>query len=78
MKILLIYPHCLEARLSAEDVSVPPIGIYYVGALLKTHHYNVELLNWYDIGKKPDTVQRTLAETRSNRRLRKLYSADND
>lgn len=64
MKILLIYPHCLEARLSAEDVRVPPIGIYYVGALLKAHHYDVEILNWYDIGKKPDMVQQILAEKR--------------
>ncbi|MGM0425882.1 MAG: radical SAM protein [Thermodesulfobacteriota bacterium] len=64
MKILLIYPYCLEARLDAEDVSVPPIGIYYVGALLKAHHFDVEILNWHHARKNPEMVQTTLARKR--------------
>ncbi len=62
MKILLIYPYCLEARLHAEEVSVPPIGIYYVGALLKQNNYDVEILNWYDVNKTPEVIRETLAE----------------
>ncbi|MDZ7697825.1 MAG: radical SAM protein [Deltaproteobacteria bacterium] len=60
MKVLLIYPYCLEARLSAEDVRVPPIGIYYVGALLKSRHYDVEILNWYDARNDPGRIRATL------------------
>lgn len=34
MKIILIYPYFLEERIHEEEVSVPPIGLYYVAALL--------------------------------------------
>ena len=56
MKILLIYPYWLEERKSIEDVIVPPIGIYYVGALLKENHYDVEVLNWYNINETPEKI----------------------
>jgi len=62
MKILLIYPYCLEARLHAEEVSVPPIGIYYVGAVLKEKGYDVEILNWHNINDTPQLIYDTLAE----------------
>jgi len=62
MKILLIYPYCLEARLHAEEVSVPPIGIYYVGAILKENHYDVEILNWHNINETPQLIRQTLVE----------------
>ncbi len=62
MKILLIYPYCLEARLHAEEVSVPPIGIYYVGALLKEKDFDVELLNWHKINETPHKISEILTE----------------
>ena len=62
MKILLIYPNCLEDRLHAEDVRVVPIGLYYVGALLKENLYDVEILNWHDINKTPHKIEETLKE----------------
>jgi hypothetical protein len=43
MKILLIYPYCLEARLHEEDVSIVPIGVYYIAAFLKENNYDVEI-----------------------------------
>lgn len=61
MKILLIYPYCLEDRLHAEDISVPPMGLYYVGAVLKENGFDVEILNWYDIHKTPEKIKETLA-----------------
>ncbi|MCF8081470.1 MAG: radical SAM protein [Deltaproteobacteria bacterium] len=64
MKILLVYPHCLEARLDAEDVSVPPIGMYYVGALLKAHRFDVEILNWHQVGQDQKGIQNTLIQKR--------------
>ncbi|MFH1993786.1 MAG: radical SAM protein [Pseudomonadota bacterium] len=62
MKILLIYPYYLEQRDRTEDVVVPPIGIYYVGAMLKEHHYDVEILNWHSINATPEIIEKTLCE----------------
>jgi len=62
VKILLIYPYCLEDRLHAEDVRVVPIGLYYIGALLKENKYDVEILNWHDINKTPHKIEETLKE----------------
>ena len=64
MKILLIYPYCLEERLSEEDVGVPPIGLYYVGAVLKENDYDCEILNWYSINRTPGLIKEILVEKR--------------
>jgi anaerobic magnesium-protoporphyrin IX monomethyl ester cyclase len=64
MRILLIYPYFLDDRLYAEDVGVLPIGLYYIGALLKKHGYDVEILNWHDINKMPREIEKTLKEKR--------------
>lgn len=62
MKILLIYPYCLEDRLHAEDAGVVPIGVYYVGALLKENNYDVEILNWHDINKTPEKINEAITK----------------
>jgi anaerobic magnesium-protoporphyrin IX monomethyl ester cyclase len=62
VKILLIYPYCLDDRLYAEDVRVVPIGLYYIGALLKENQYDVEILNWHNINKTPDKIDVILKE----------------
>jgi len=62
LKILLIYPNCLEDRLYAEDARVVPIGLYYIGAVLKENQYDVEILNWHDIHKTPQKIEGTLRE----------------
>ncbi|MBW2572128.1 MAG: cobalamin B12-binding domain-containing protein [Deltaproteobacteria bacterium] len=62
MKILLIYPYWLEKRTRTEDVTVPPIGIYYIGAVLKENHYDVEILNWCSINETPQEIERVLGE----------------
>ncbi len=64
MKILLIYPNCLEDRLYAEDARVVPIGLYYIGALLKENQYDVEILNWHDIHKTPHKIEDTIGKKR--------------
>jgi len=49
MKILLVYPYPIEKRLYyQEDIQSPPIGIYYIGALLIENGYDVEILNLYE------------------------------
>ena len=62
MKILLIYPYCLEDRLQAEDVRVVPIGLYYVGALLKQNDYDVEIFNWHNINETPHRINEILLQ----------------
>jgi radical SAM superfamily enzyme YgiQ (UPF0313 family) len=64
MKILLIYPYCLDQRVSDYDIKAVPIGLYYVGALLKERGMDVEILNWHDMGKSPDIIEDVLAEKR--------------
>jgi anaerobic magnesium-protoporphyrin IX monomethyl ester cyclase len=53
MKVLLVYPYFLEKRIHEEDISALPIGLYYVGALLKSHGYEVEILNWHAANRNP-------------------------
>jgi radical SAM superfamily enzyme YgiQ (UPF0313 family) len=60
MRILLIYPDVLFERINREDVAVPPIGIYYVGALLRANGYEVEILNGPDFRGRPDAVERII------------------
>jgi radical SAM superfamily enzyme YgiQ (UPF0313 family) len=62
MKILLIYPYCLEPRIHPEDISVVPIGVYYVSAVLRENHYDVEILNWYNINQTPHRIEEILRE----------------
>jgi anaerobic magnesium-protoporphyrin IX monomethyl ester cyclase len=62
MKILLIYPYWLEKRADTQDITVPPIGMYYIGAVLKENHYDVEILNWCRINETPEEVEKILIE----------------
>ena len=62
MKILLIYPYSLYDRSLEEDIKPVPIGVYYIGAVLKENHYDVEILNWYKIHKTPQKISEVLLE----------------
>jgi radical SAM superfamily enzyme YgiQ (UPF0313 family) len=62
MKIFLIYPYFLEDRIHTYDVSVPPIGIYYVGAMLKENGYEVQILNWYDARNAAELIEQILTK----------------
>jgi radical SAM superfamily enzyme YgiQ (UPF0313 family) len=60
MKILLIYPYFLEPRLHVEEIAAVPMGLYYIGALLKKQRHHVEILNWYDAKDSEDAVKEAL------------------
>ena len=60
MNILLVYPYCLEDRLHEEEVSVPPIGLYYVAAMLRAHGHGVEVADWHHLRGSPETVREEL------------------
>jgi len=62
VKILLIYPYPLYDRHQEEDIKPVPIGLYYVGAVLKENDYDVEILNWYNIHKTPQKITEVLLE----------------
>jgi len=64
MKILLVYPHVLHERVNEEDVSVPPIGIYYVGAVLKEAGHEVEILNTHPLKNRPGQIERVVRDWR--------------
>lgn len=53
MKILIIYPYCLEDRIHTDDAGGVPIGAWYVAAMLKAHGYDVDVLNWHRLRDKP-------------------------
>ncbi len=61
MKIVLIYPFFSIDRVHLENIEAAPIGLYYLGALLKEQGHEVELLNWHDIKNKPHIIQETLS-----------------
>jgi len=63
MKTLLRYPYFLEDRVHEEEISVVPMGVYYVGAVLKENNYDVEILNWHKVNKTScDVIKETLIE----------------
>jgi len=61
VKILLIYPYCLQERPQDDDVRPVPIGAYYVGALLRAHNHEVGILNWHAVNRTPKEIKKTLA-----------------
>jgi radical SAM superfamily enzyme YgiQ (UPF0313 family) len=61
MNIVLIYPPFLEQRVHEEEIAVPPIGLYYVGATLIEAGHTVEILNWHDRDTPPVRMEAALA-----------------
>jgi anaerobic magnesium-protoporphyrin IX monomethyl ester cyclase len=64
MKILLIYPYFLDPRLDTEDIQSPPMGVFYVAAVLKAHGHDVEVLNWHDRELPPERMESVLRAKR--------------
>ncbi|MFZ0724457.1 MAG: radical SAM protein [Desulfobacterales bacterium] len=64
MKILLIYPYFLQERVNVDEIRVLPQGIFFVAAFCRQHGYDVEILNWHDINRRPQEIRTTLREKR--------------
>jgi anaerobic magnesium-protoporphyrin IX monomethyl ester cyclase len=60
MNTLLIYPYFLEERLHVEEIAAVPMGLYYVGAMLKENGHPVDILNWYNMRDRPEAIRQTL------------------
>lgn len=61
MRITIAYPWCLSERVHTEDVQVPPLGVYYVAALLRDHGFPVEVLNAQGLQRNPWALRERLA-----------------
>jgi radical SAM superfamily enzyme YgiQ (UPF0313 family) len=61
MKIALVYPYFIDPRLDPREIAVPPIGIYYVGAMLRAHGHGVDIFNWFDRAGEQKALARELA-----------------
>jgi radical SAM superfamily enzyme YgiQ (UPF0313 family) len=64
MKVLLIYPYFIEERIDAEDIASPPIGLYWVAAMLKEHGHDVKILNLHSAGDKLEEIRGILKRER--------------
>ncbi len=64
MKILLIYPYCLEDRINAEDSEVVPMGLFNVAAVLVAQGHEVQVLNWHHLRDDPAAARKVLASER--------------
>ncbi len=64
MKILLVYPYFLDSRINDEDIGAIPIGLYYVGAMLRDKGYAVDILNGHNLGNKPHRIYQVLGDKR--------------
>ncbi len=60
MKILLIYPYCLEDRINAEDSEVVPMGLFNVAAVLVEQGHDVQVLNWHHLRDDPAAARKVL------------------
>jgi len=61
MRIVLIYPYFLDPRPPGDDAAHPPMGIYYVGAMLRAHGHEVKIFNWYEARQQPQMIRDELA-----------------
>jgi anaerobic magnesium-protoporphyrin IX monomethyl ester cyclase len=59
LKIALIYPCFLEARIHAEEITAVPLGLFYVGAMLKAHGYEAAIFNWHAADRTAE-IEKTL------------------
>lgn len=62
MKILLVYPYFIDKRINEEDVSAIPMGLYYVGAMLRANGYAVDILNGHNLGRAPHRIYQVLGD----------------
>jgi radical SAM superfamily enzyme YgiQ (UPF0313 family) len=64
MRVLLVYPPVLHERVHRDEVAVPPLGIYSVGAVLREQGYGVEIWNAAETGGRPESMEPVLREIR--------------
>jgi radical SAM superfamily enzyme YgiQ (UPF0313 family) len=61
---LLVYPYFLEARIHVEEIAAVPMGLYYIGAMLKAHGHSVEIVNWHRPPESTDIIKESIISHR--------------
>ena len=64
MRIFLINPYCLDERVVDYDIKVVPIGLYYIGSLLRELGHDCTILNWHDINTRPHEIREMFLQHR--------------
>jgi radical SAM superfamily enzyme YgiQ (UPF0313 family) len=64
MNVLLVYPYFLDNRLDVEDIRSVPMGLYYIGAMLRANGYPVSIFNAHDLAAAPDRIRVVLDQAR--------------
>ncbi len=64
MNVLLVYPYFLDNRIDGEDISALPMGLYYIGAMLRANGYSVTILDAHDLGQSPHRIRGVLDQIR--------------
>lgn len=64
MKIALVYPYFLEERIHADEIRVPPLGLYYVAAALIEEGHRVEVFNWAEVQRDSEQITAALTALR--------------
>jgi anaerobic magnesium-protoporphyrin IX monomethyl ester cyclase len=57
MRVLLIYPPVLHERVHQDEVAVPPLGIYSVGAVLREQGHEAEIWNASETKARPESLE---------------------
>ncbi len=56
MRVLLIYPSCLETRFTDQDHTHTPIGLYYLASALISKGFQVRIINAYSVNLDNDGI----------------------
>ncbi len=64
MKILLVYPYFLNDRIHIEEIRPVPMGLYSIAAVLKQHHYEVEIWDCHQMDGKEKEIGEALKKSR--------------
>ncbi len=60
----MVYPYFLEARIHVDEIAAVPMGVYYIGAMLKAHGHSVDIVNWHRRPDSRDVLKETLISCR--------------
>ncbi|WP_462325545.1 B12-binding domain-containing radical SAM protein [Desulfoplanes sp.] len=64
MHILLVYPRCLQERVSSQDDAVVPMGLFSIGAVLMEQGHRVAIINEYGLDPSRFTPRDVLEKKR--------------
>ena len=62
MRVLLIYPSCLETRFTDQDHTHTPIGLYYLASMLISKGFEVRIVNAYSENLNKDVLIKTVQD----------------